>query len=91
MTRVMRLNATLHGLTTGLALGLLIFIATIWLLIKGGEEIGPHLALLGQFFIGYRVTFAGSFIGLAYGFAAGFVIGFAVASIYNWSLRWREP
>ena len=46
-----------HGI---LALGL--FIATNWLVIKGGERVGPHLQLLSQYFIGYRVTFLGSFI-----------------------------
>ena len=34
-------------------------------------------------FIGYRVTFAGSFIGAAYGFVAGYVSGLFVAWVYN--------
>ena len=84
LTRIVRLNATIQGIVTGLVVGLGIFIATNWLLLKGGTPIGPHLALLGQYFIGYRVTFVGSFIGLAYGFATGFIGGYAVARIYNW-------
>lgn len=89
MTRVARLDAVLHGIVTGLIVGLLIFVATNWLVLKGGDVVGPHLSLLGQFFIGYQVTFVGSFIGLAYGFVAGFVLGYAVAALYNWLLNVR--
>jgi hypothetical protein len=65
LTRLLRLNAAVHGLVTGLVAGLGLFIATNWLVLKGGEVVGPHLALLGQFFVGYRVTFVGSLIGLS--------------------------
>jgi hypothetical protein len=83
LTRVVRLNAKVHGLVTGLVAGMLIFIATNWLVLKGGRQVGPHLALLGQFFIGYRVTFVGSLIGFAYAFACGFIIGYSIAWMYN--------
>lgn len=89
MTRVTRLDAVLHGVVTGLLVGLVIFVATNWLVLKGGEVVGPHMALLGQFFIGYQVSFLGSFVGLAYGFVAGFVLGYGVATLYNWLLRIR--
>jgi hypothetical protein len=75
---------------TGIICGLALFIATNWLVLKGGDIVGPHLGLLGQFFIGYRVTFAGSFVGFAYGFFIGFVIGYFVALIYNRFLDFRE-
>jgi hypothetical protein len=88
--RLMRLNATVQGVATGLIAGLGIFIATNWLIIKGGPAVGPHLALLGQFFIGYRVTFAGSLIGFAYGFVLGFGVGYGVARMYNWLADVRE-
>src|SRR2546428_4751690 len=88
--RLMRLNATVQGVVTGLIAGLGIFIATNWLIIKGGQVVGPHLALLGQFFIGYRVTFAGSLIGFAYGFVLGFCVGYGVASAYNWLADLRQ-
>jgi hypothetical protein len=89
MTRLLRVSAVLHGIVTGLVLGLGIFIATNWLVLKGGRVVGPHLALLGQFFLGYRVTFIGSLIGLGYGFALGFLLGFGVACLYNQLLGWR--
>lgn len=85
----MRLNAVVSGLVSGTIFGLVIFVATNWLLIKGGEPIGPHLALLGQFFVGYTVSFIGSIIGLLYGFGTGFILGFAVAFLYNYFLKWR--
>jgi hypothetical protein len=83
LTRLARLNATVQGLVFGTLLGGVIFIATNWLILKGGETIGPHLALLGQFFIGYRVTFIGSLIGLGYGFITGFLAGYLIAMLYN--------
>jgi hypothetical protein len=90
VARMVRFNATVHGIVTGLVLGLVIFVATIWLIVKGGPVVGPHLALLGQFFIGYRVTLVGSVIGLAWGFAVGFGLGFFVTSTYNWIADFRH-
>ena len=88
-TRLLRVSAAVHGIVTGLIIGLGIFIATNWLVLKGGEVVGPHLLLLGQFFIGYRVTFVGSLIGFAYGFVLGFLVGFAIAWLYNQLLGLR--
>jgi hypothetical protein len=90
LTRLVRLNAKIQGLVVGLAAGFLIFIATNWLVLKGGRLVGPHLGLLGQFFIGYRVTFLGSLIGFAYAFVCGFMVGYAVAWLYNRIVDLRE-
>jgi hypothetical protein len=90
LTRLLRLNATLQGFVTGIVTGLGVFIATNWLVLKGGDVVGPHLSLLGQFFIGYRVSFLGSFIGFAYGFGAGFLVGYLVARIYNGIAGFKE-
>jgi len=90
LTRLLRLNAKVHGVVAGLLIGLGIFVATNWLVLKGGEVVGPHLALLGQFFVGYKVTFVGSLIGFAYGFLFGFVVGYFVAFVYNRLVDLRE-
>jgi len=90
LLRVMRLNAIVHGVVAGLFVGLGIFAATNWLVVKGGKTVGPHLALLGQFFIGYEVTFAGSLIGFGYGFVFGFLTGFFIAAMYNRLADFRE-
>ncbi len=84
------LNAKAFGLVLGLLLGLIIFIATNWLVLKGGEQVGPHLQLLSQYFIGYRVTFVGSLIGLAYGFALGTLSGAFIGWVYNKIANLRE-
>ena len=84
MTRLVRLSATIYGIVFGLLLGVGILIATLWLVVRGGPVVGPNLALLGQFFIGYTVTYWGSVVGFVYGFIAGFIAGFSIATIYNW-------
>ena len=84
LARLVRLNANVQGVVTGLLMGLGLFIATNWLVLKGGPVVGPHLKLLGQYFLGYTVTFEGSLIGLAYGLGLGFCLGYLVARIYNW-------
>jgi hypothetical protein len=80
---ILWLNMKALGLALGLLFGLAIFIATNWLVLKGGEPMGPHLSLLGQYFIGYRVSFLGSFIGFAYAFAVGTLSGALIGWIYN--------
>jgi hypothetical protein len=81
--RVRRVNAFLFAMVVGLLAGLALFVLTNWLVIKGGQVVGPHLSLLGQFFIGYRVTFLGSLIGFAYGFVTGSLLAYAGAWVYN--------
>jgi hypothetical protein len=90
LTQLLRLNTTIAGLISGVLIGVGIFLATIILILKGGDPVGPHLALLGQFFIGYQVTFLGSFIGLAYGFITGFIAGYVIAWLYNWFAELRQ-
>ena len=82
--KIIRLDGAILALVLGLMTGLLVFVVTNWLVIKGGEPLGPHLVLLGQFFPGYSVSFLGSLIGLAYGTALGFVAGLSIARVYNW-------
>ena len=90
LTRLVRLNAKIHGLVTGTVFGIGLFVATNWLVLKGGKSVGRHLSLLGQFFIGYRVSFLGSFVGFAYAFACGFILGYAIAWMYNWFADKRD-
>ena len=87
---VLMLDSKVLGLVLGLSMGLTIFIATNWLLIKGGENVGAHLQLLNQYFIGYRVSFVGSLIGFAYGFALGTFSGALIGWIYNKIARFRD-
>ncbi len=94
---ILRFKIKVLGLTAGILLGLVIFIATNWLVIKGGHitpdgryVVGPHLQLLSQFFIGYRVSLLGSIIGFAYGFAIGTLGGALLGWIYNKIVDFRN-
>jgi hypothetical protein len=94
LTQVMRMNVTINGIVAGFLGGCLIMIPTLWLVIKGGEVVGPHLGLLDQFFAGYSVTWFGSVIGFGYGFVVGFATGYFVSFTYNLLVdvrkRWRD-
>lgn len=87
---VLLLNAKVVGLALGIIFALGIFVATNWLVIKGGDRVGPHLILLSQYFIGYRVTFVGSLIGAGYGFALGTICGALMGWIYNKIALFRQ-
>ncbi len=80
---ILHLNSNILGIVLGIVTGLIILVATNWLVIKDGENVGTHLSLLSNFFIGYSVTFVGSLIGAIYGFLTGYVFGFLTAWIYN--------
>jgi hypothetical protein len=80
---VVSLNGNILGLVLGVLGAAIIFISTNWLVIKGGEQVGPHLGLLGQFFIGYRVSFVGSLVGAAYALVIGYAGGRLIAWLYN--------
>jgi hypothetical protein len=80
---MLRINEQGWGIAIGMALGLGLFIATNFLIIRGGDSVGQHLSLLGVYFPGYRVTFLGSLIGFVYAFVLGYGIGRTIAVVYN--------
>jgi len=50
-----------------------------------------HLDLLGEYFLGYRVSVSGLFIGAAWAFTAGFAAGWLLAFARNWAVwLWLE-
>jgi len=67
-----------------------LFLMTVWLLLKGGSQVGAHLQLLGQYFPGYAVTWTGSVLGLLYGALTGGIIGWTIGRIYNGVVRIRQ-
>jgi hypothetical protein len=84
LRRVMlRINEQGWGIAIGTVLGLGLFIATNFLIIRGGEDVGKHLNMLGVYFPGYRVTFIGSLIGFVYAFVLGYGIGRTIGVVYN--------
>jgi hypothetical protein len=83
LNTLLKLNARAWGMAVGLLFGLGIFLATVVLVVKGGKTVGPHLALLGQYLPGYRVTWPGAFIGFVYFFVIGYAIGRIIGGVYN--------
>jgi protoporphyrinogen oxidase len=78
-----KLDRRAFGLLLGVTVGALLFLATLILVLKGGDVVGPNLGLLNQFFPGYSVTTLGSVVGLAYGFIVAFIGGWLFAFLRN--------
>ena len=74
-----------HGLGISVALlfAMGLFVATNFLIFRGGEHVGAHLGLLAAYFPGYRVSVVGSLIGSCYAFVVGYLIGCTVGVVYN--------
>jgi len=81
-----KIDRTAFGVAVGAVVGLVLMVATLVLVVRGGDVVGPHLGLLSQYFPGYSVTLGGSFLGLGYGFAAGFGAGWVFALVRNATL-----
>lgn len=81
-----RLDAIALAVAMGCVFALGLWFATVMLLMKDtapGVAIGPHLALLANFFPGYRVSWIGSLLGGFYGFVIGCGFGVIVAVVWN--------
>ena len=76
----MRINKVALGLTLGILWGASVFLATLWIMARGG---GQTLMVLKQFYFGYSVSFLGGLLGLVYGFIDGFIGGWLIALLYN--------
>jgi protoporphyrinogen oxidase len=81
-----RMDKLAFATAIGSVSGLIAFLATVWLVVKGGEIVGPRLILLAQYFIGFTVTLRGAFIAFAYSFGWGFLLGWLFAYLRNLSL-----
>ncbi len=86
-TAILRLDTRILGLVFGILFGVGLFLATNFLVLKGGPNVGLHLRLLGEYFPGYSVTFLGSLVGFVYAFVVGYVGGALIAAIYNLVVR----
>lgn len=78
-----RLDPVALGFAFGTTAGILIFMATLFLIIQDGGTFGPHLALLSQFIPGFSVTVVGAAVGLVGLFGLGFLFGSAFAYLRN--------
>jgi protoporphyrinogen oxidase len=83
MKSLARMDKLAFATAIGTVCGSSIWIATMWLLIKGGDVVGPNLSLLREYFLGYSVTAKGAFIGFGYSFFWGFFFGWLFAYLRN--------
>ena len=61
-TAVARLRAGIMAMVFAMLFGVGLFVATVWLLIRGGPFVGQHLSLLRNYFPGYSVSWPGSIL-----------------------------
>lgn len=71
--------ATAVGTIAGLGL----FLATATALLRRGDVAAPNLSLLGQYLLGYSVSWGGALLGLLEGAVGGFLFGGLLARAIN--------
>jgi len=80
---VVRMRARIMAIVFGMVGGLGVWVATAWLLIRGGPNVGLHLSLLRNYMPGFGISWGGAFIGLFWGALFGALIGWVFAWVYN--------
>jgi protoporphyrinogen oxidase len=71
------------GMAVGTVGGVGLFLATVVLLLQDGPLVGPTLSLLGQYLVGYEVTWPGACLGLFEAGVGGFLLGAVGAWLRN--------
>ena len=87
---VARLRTGILAIVMGLVGGTALAIATAWLTLRGGLNVGQHLGLLRFYFPGYSVTWPGVVVGFGYGMLVGVGVGLAMGMVYNRLVDWRQ-
>lgn len=78
------------GCALSIVSGTIMFCATAGLLLQGGDVVGPHLSLLGNYLWGYSVTWIGAFLGFAEAATGGFLVGLVMANTINAVIGWHR-
>ena len=78
-----RIDKLAFAIAIGSLSGLLIFLVTILVIVRGDGAAGSNFQLLSQYFLGYTVTIRGSFIAMGYCFVWGFLFGWLFAYLRN--------
>ena len=78
-----RYDAVALGSALGAVAGLGLFAATAMLLLQGGENVGANLSLLGNYLLGFEMSWGGAFYGLVEAGALGFGFGWLLAKLIN--------
>lgn len=77
----MKLNVRASALSLGIIWGLLIFLFTWWLYIRGISV--DQQTLIGKIYPYFTISPLGSLLGLMYGIIDGLLVGAAFAWLYN--------
>jgi len=85
---IREVNEKAWAIAVGLLLAIGLFVATNWLVLKAGSDVGFHLRLLRVYFPGYSVTFVGSLVGFVYAFVLGYLTARTVVTIYHRLTVW---
>ncbi|MGH7565819.1 MAG: NAD(P)/FAD-dependent oxidoreductase [Gemmatimonadota bacterium] len=78
------------GAAVGVVLGVGLFLATAIALLAEPGDPGRVLSLLGQYLLGYEVSWAGAGIGLVVAGIGGFAFGWLLARAINGLIGWEE-
>jgi protoporphyrinogen oxidase len=71
------------GVAVGTVSGLGLLVATALLLFGAGSFPGPTLSLLGNYLIGYNISWPGAILGTLEAATGGFAVGFVIAKLTN--------
>jgi hypothetical protein len=78
------------GAAVGIVLGAGVFLATAVAMLRGSGDAGRILSLIGQYLVGYEVSWAGAVIGLLGAGIGGFAFGWLLARAINGLIGWEE-
>ncbi|RJP77130.1 MAG: NAD(P)/FAD-dependent oxidoreductase [Desulfobacteraceae bacterium] len=78
-----RMDKLAMATAVGSLTGIILFLATIWILLRGDGPAIQKMMLLNQYFMGYTVSIGGAFQILFYGFLCGFMSGWLFAYTRN--------
>jgi hypothetical protein len=81
-----KLDPVALGVAVGVVSGLVLFLITAALLLKGGPEIGPNLSLLRHYLPGFKMMWSGGVIGFLEVGVGGFLLGYVGAWLRNWGM-----
>jgi protoporphyrinogen oxidase len=85
-----RYDAVALGAAVGAVAGLGLFFATAVLLLRGGENVGANLSLLGNYLAGFEMSWAGALYGLVEVSVYGFGFGWLLAKLINFVIAAEE-
>ena len=71
------------GVAVGVVVGVMLFLATVVLLLRGGPGVGYHLSVLSSYLPGYSVSWVGAVIGLFEAAVVGFLHGWLISKLIN--------